>query len=250
MWNLLCLLVAGIFARSGKSNADIEETMKNIGVKRAPLIWTLCIWLLTGGLLIGCNHAADRYHPQFNAYRRQISSVLLLSPEIGVFEEMTDGRRMWRMEKSRQAQTVAFKAVAEALTARHYTVQSPGVPSTDHPEIQSVKALFRSVNRAIQLHTYGPQLYPAKIKDFEYEMGSVETILAPYHADALVLVVGHQIISTENPRTCLSIAVVEPGGQIIWYGMQGAREKLDLQAHTNAIALIRETLAPFWGAGT
>lgn len=207
------------------------------------------VWLV-GILLLGCNHVSDRYHPDYSSYHHQIRRVLVLPPEIGIFEELSDGSVAWAMNKSRDAQGVAFEAVNEVLAAKDYLVESSGQDSRDNIDVHSVQSLFRSVNRSIQLHTYGPQFYPSKLKHFEYEVGPVRGILEAYGADALVLVVGHQTLSQLRPKTWLSIAVVEPGGKIIWYGMQGAKQSIDLQTPDSAFILVHETLQPFIGVGS
>jgi hypothetical protein len=203
--------------------------------------------LVCAVILMGCNYASERIHPDYADYRQQIRRVLVLPPEIGIFEETVKGSMAWQVEKSRSAQQMAFKSVVGMLSDNNYTVKSTGLSASQNEEIQSIKKLFRSVNRSIQLHTYGPQIYPSKLKEFNYEIGPVNAVLDAYQADALVLVIGHQTVSSKRPKTWISIAVVEPGGKIIWYGMQGAKQNLDLQAHSSASALIVDTLAPFLG---
>lgn len=206
--------------------------------------------LLTGMLLAGCNFASERYHPDYPVYRKQIRRVLVLHPEISIFQELADGSMTRRMDKSQVAQAAMFKAVSEVLAQKDYIVLPVSPQPIRDAEIRSVQTLFRSVNRSIQLHAYGPQLYPSKIKSFEYEVGPVNGVLDQYRADALVLVVGHQTLSSQRPKTWISIAVVEPGGKVIWYGMQGAKGNLDLQSATGAQALANETLQPFSRVGS
>lgn len=206
--------------------------------------------LLTCILLTGCNYTSERYHPDYLEYRKQIRRVLVLHPEINIFEELDDGSMICQMDKSRDAQATAFEAVSDVLADKDYFVRPAGSETMNNDEIRSVQTLFRSVNRSIQLHTYGPQLYPAKLRDFEYEVGPVDDVLTQFEVDALVLVVGHQTLSSLRPKTWISIAVVEPGGKIIWYGMQGAKADLDLQTPTSAHSLVNETLLPFSRFGT
>lgn len=206
--------------------------------------------LLSGILLAGCSFASERYHPDYLEYRKQIRRVLVLHPEISIFQELADGSMAWQMDQSQDAQSAALKAVTQVLAQKDYMVLPAGPQPMHNAEIRSVRTLFRSVNRSIQLHTYGPQLYPSKVKRFEYEVGPVNGLLAQYRADALVLVVGHQTLSSQRPETWISIAVVEPGGKVIWYGMQGAKKNLDLQSATGALALVDETLQSFSRVGS
>jgi hypothetical protein len=88
------------------------------------------------------------------------------------------------------------------------------------------------------------------VRDFEYEVGPVDDILTRFEADALVLVAGHQTLSSQRSKTWISIAVVEPSGKIIWYGMHGAESDLGLQTPSSALSLVSETLLPFSRFGT
>ena len=129
-------------------------------------------------------------------------------------------------------------------------VQTADAKMMQLPEIRSVTSLFRSVNRCIQLHTFGPQIYPAKLSAFDYQMGPVADILKANKADGLVLALGHQLSSKRHIKNWLSIAVVEPEGSIIWYCMQGDHQNSNLQSPEGATALVAYTMANFWEPGS
>lgn len=209
--------------------------------------WPGLLVLLIGSLLIGCSTSSERYNPHYAAYRQTIRRVLLLPPQVGVFVEMPGGKILWQDEASQTAQQFIQRAVVHSLAAHQFSVRMADAEMIGRSDVRNVQALFRSVNRAIQLHTYGPQLFPTKQRAFEYGVGSVADILAQGHADALVLVVGHQTLSQSRPKSWVSIAVIEPGGKIIWYSMQGALKDLKLQTRTGASTLVSQTLQNFVG---
>ena len=209
--------------------------------------WPGLMVLLIVLLLIGCSTSSERYHPQYAVYRQTIQRVLLLPPEINIFAENPDGNLLWQNGASQAAQRYIQQAVAQTLAAHQFSVRMADAEMIGRSDVHNVKALFRSVNRAIQLHTYGPQLFPTKQRVFEYGLGSVADILASGHADALVLVIGHQTLSQSRPKSWISIAVIEPGGNIIWYSMQGARQDLGLQTSSGALTLVSQTLHNFVG---
>jgi hypothetical protein len=78
----------------------------------------------------------------------------------------------------------------------------------------------------------------------------VDEILKASRADGLVLALGHQTASTQPTKNWLSIAVVEPEGRIIWYGLQGNHKKFDLQTSEGVTALVATTLSNFWDQGS
>lgn len=176
--------------------------------------------------------------------------MLVLVPEIGIFEQMPNGSRLFQDIQSLEAQRNAQQSIVRQLQERQFTVQTADNRMMQSSELLSVTSLFRSVNRSIQLHTFGPQLYPAKLSAFEYNLGPVADILKANRADALVLALGHQTASPQPVKNWLSIAVVEPQGRIIWYGLQGNHQKFNLQTAEGLTALVETTLVNFWEQGS
>lgn len=205
---------------------------------------------LIGLFLTGCTCTSERLHPEFPNYRQTMGVMLVLVPEIGIFEQMPDGSRLFQDIQSQEAQRKAQQSIVRQLQERHYAVKTADARTMHSSDLLSVTSLFRSVNRSIQLHTFGPQLYPAKLSAFEYHLGSVDEILKASRADGLVLALGHQTASTQPTKNWLSIAVVEPEGRVIWYGLQGNHKKFDLQTSEGVTALVATTLANFWDQGS
>lgn len=205
---------------------------------------------LIGLYVTGCTYTSERLHPEFPSYRHTMGVMLVLVPEIGIFEQMPDGSRLFQDIQSQEAQRNAQQSIVRQLEARHFTVQTANTRMMQSSELLSVTSLFRSVNRSIQLHTFGPQLYPSKLSAFEYHLGPVTEILKVSRADGLVLALGHQTTSGQPTKNWLSIAVVEPEGRIIWYGLQGDHQKFNLQTAEGLTALVTTTLANFWEQGS
>ena len=211
---------------------------------------SILIVILIGLFLSGCTYSSERLHPQFPSYRQSMGAMLVLMPEIGIFEQMPDGSRLFKDIQSQEAQRKAQQSIVRELQNRHFTVQTADPRLMQSPELLSVTSLFRSVNRSIQLHTFGPQLFPAKLSAFEYDLGSVADMLKANRADGLVLALGHQTASDQPSKNWLSIAVVEPEGRIIWYSLQGDHQKFNLQTSEGMTALVAATLAGFWEKGS
>jgi hypothetical protein len=211
---------------------------------------SILIVILIGLFLSGCTYSSERLHPQFPSFRQSMGAMLVLMPEIGIFEQMPDGSRLFKDIQSQEAQRKAQQSIVRELQNRHFTVQTADPRLMQSPELLSVTSLFRSVNRSIQLHTFGPQLFPAKLSAFEYDLGSVADMLKANRADGLVLALGHQTASDQPSKNWLSIAVVEPEGRIIWYSLQGDHQKFNLQTSEGMTALVAATLAGFWEKGS
>ena len=211
--------------------------------------WVLTIALI-GFSVLGCTATPERYHPEFSRYRKSMDTLLVLAPEIAIFEQMPDGSRLFRDIQSREAQGTALQSIVNELSRRHFTVHTADDAMMRMPEIRSVASLFRSVNRSIQLHTFGPQIYPSKLGAFEYSVGKVDDILKIADADGLVLAIGYQTGSDQPAKNWLSIAVVEPQGHIIWYGVQGDHLRYNFHQPQSLAALVTSAMARFWESGS
>jgi hypothetical protein len=176
--------------------------------------------------------------------------MLVLGPEIGIFEKMPDGSRLPQDIHSQKAQHHAQQAIVRQLQGRHFSVQTVDDGFMQQSEIVDIISLYRSVNRSIQLHTFGPQVFPTKVKAFDYDLGPVARILKDSGADGLVLALGHQTTTDQPTQNWISIAVVEPEGRIIWYGMHGDHLKYNLQTQEGINALVAATMADFWEQGS
>jgi hypothetical protein len=206
--------------------------------------------VLSGLTLCGCAPTSERLHPQFSDYRQPMAVMLVLEPEISIFEPLSDGSRLFQENQSRKAQRHARDDIVRQLRARHFAVRTADGSVMQTDEIMSIRSLFRSVNRSIQLHTFGPQVYPAKLKAFEYHLGAVAGVLEANDADALVLALGHQTGSGQSLNSWLSIAVVEPEGRVIWYGLQRGRQESQLCCADGMTELVGSTMARFWEQGS
>jgi len=206
---------------------------------------SLLALLAIGLSLSGCTAAIERLHPQYTHYRHAMERMLVLVPEISIYEQLPDGSRLLDPALSHAARRSAQQAIVRQLQNRHYSVLPLDSDSMVTRDIQGVISLFRSVNRSIQLHTIGPQLFPAKQAAFEYHLGTVADILKAHHADGLVLAIGHQTGSVQPSKNWLSIAVVEPEGRIIWYGFQGDHERFNIQNDEGVSTLVASTMANF-----
>jgi hypothetical protein len=70
--------------------------------------------ILMGILIIlfvsGCTCTSERLHPQFPSYRQSMGTMLVLVPEIGIFEQLPDGSRLFQdiLEPGRATQSATI----------------------------------------------------------------------------------------------------------------------------------------------
>ena len=139
----------------------------------------------------------------------------------------------------------AQKALVRALSEHAYDVCIADRHMLQSDDVVELRSLYRNVNRAIQLHAYGPQLYPDRSRQIDYGVGSVFGLLESGNADALVLITGRQTVSGHSPGAWISAAVVEPTGKIIWYSVQGTSGPDAVGDRQTVTDLTRMVIQPF-----
>lgn len=161
-------------------------------------------------LINGCGYTSVARHPRYPDYVRNIHTVMLLAADVDVYQQMGDGSMLWRKDASQTARKQLLGAVGQSLSAKRLHVRIADARIAQHPETQSILTLYRAVHRSIQL-------FPSKRESFDYELGSIAALLKEASADALVLVMEHRTVGWSQVKTAVSIALVKPGGRIIWY---------------------------------
>lgn len=201
-------------------------------------------------IVSGCAATSERHHPQFSTYRQSMGTLLVLRPEIRIFEQLPDGSRLFQDIQSQEAQRRAQTAIIQQLSERAFTVRTVDTKALAGSEYIDTTALFRSVNRSIQLHAFGSQPFPAKLHSFEYHLGPVANMLKASGADGLVMAIGYQSGAVAPEKNWLGIAVVEPEGRIIWYNLKGNAPHFNLQTPAGISALVACVMANFWEVGS
>lgn len=204
------------------------------------LVAALLFWLA------GCASSTDRRHPEFNHRIQAIRTLCLLSSDIIVFEELPDGRLQQRSKRSEAARVFVQQALVAELTARNFRVSTyPADAANCAGELQEVLDLYRAVNRSIQLHTFGPEVFTVKKDRFEYSVGPLTTLLQQNGADAIVFVRVLHRYSSERSRSFISLGLADASGTILWYGANGNREAKGIEDVDGTTHLVRKALINF-----
>ncbi|NNG02337.1 MAG: hypothetical protein HKM93_23370 [Desulfobacteraceae bacterium] len=193
----------------------------------------------------GCASMAERHHPDYANYKGTFRTLLILPPQFQIMDEMADQKILYNGDLSRTAGELSLEAVVDHLTGKDYRTRVLPPETAAADEIQQITALFATVNRSIQLHTYGSQPFPFQKQSFEYAVGNIENLLRKNNADAMVLVTGKETLSSFYPRVWISVALIEPKGEIVWYCVQGANEILQLGDIKDMAMLVKKTLQNF-----
>ena len=210
----------------------------------------------------------SRSHPDLEAKRQLIKSVVLLPPQVEMYEIGAGGsvERMedWSAAANSNVQTVLeieLKKRDDLLVARLAETQ---LSSSAISNLDETEALFRVVNNSILLHTFDyrqRQFFPEKARQFTYSLGS-EIQGLDEQADAFLLVKGFDRRSSGGrkalqagtmiigaalgvvaiPRgggNLMSVALVDAKtGSILWY--YRTVQVYDLRESEDAIAFVQD----------
>lgn len=197
-------------------------------------------------LLVGCALSSQRRHPEFERRIVPLKTLFIIPADVCVYEELTDGRLFLRDDLSRAARDILDGVLSAEFTSRGFRVRNaPQSNAVKVGELEEIVRLYRAVNKSIQLHTFGPDIFPAKQDQFEYSVGSLSNWLQEQGADAIIFVRGLFRFSDRQARSHVSIGVADATGTILWYGANGERDSLSWENPDKIRHLLKSVLADF-----
>jgi len=223
----------------------------------------LCLSLIA----FGCAPKAYRAHPELEMRSKDINTPGLISPDVKIYELTAGGVRELRDDWCIKGEKNVMGAITECCREKEAEIKTLTIDEEIEEEMKDIQALYRAVSSSIQLHTYGPHVFPEKKENFEYSIGSVERILRKFRSDALIFVYGFDEESTTGrkalhaagiiagaftgvvvtPRyaiTSVSVALVEESGTILWYCVN-TKPGYDLRKPESASKLVKHILSDF-----
>ncbi|MGD2125535.1 MAG: hypothetical protein PVG99_05605 [Desulfobacteraceae bacterium] len=193
----------------------------------------------------GCLPPPYRAHPEFETRVKKINALALVPPVVKIYELTPSGVVELRDDWCAIGKASLEDAFLEAFKARHYPIRPLRADAGVKEEMEQIRALFKLVNKSVQLHSYGPQVFPEKIGHFEYSLGSVERVVTACETDSIVFVFGFDQVSAQRPKTYVSVAVVDSSGTILWYCVKGSRGEHELRDPISTAMLVEDILSSF-----
>jgi len=246
--------------------------MEYLWKKRGISFFILCLLLAILGCAPPAYRAPYRAHPELEIRSKNIKTPSLLPPDIKIYELTAGGVRELRDDWSLRGRENVLRALIENLHKKQYKIKTITISEDLDEEMEEIQALYRAVSMSILMHTYGPYIFPEKLKNFDYSIGSIERILQRFDADAMIFVYGFDEISTSGrkaltvlsiiagaftgvalmPRaglTSVSVALVDASGTILWYSIRSSEGGYDLRNPESAARLLRIILSDFPNLG-
>lgn len=210
--------------------------------KKQVLLWIPPI--LTVLVIFGCAGSPERRHPEFQSRIHPIKTLYLMPPDALVLEHAVSGGIRPDPARSREFGDRFAHQVAEQFRLKDYRVMPFSIES-DRSDIGEIMALYQAVNKSIQLHTYGPSIFPEKCDQFEYSVGAVESFLARKGADGLLFVRVRDRNTPGRYRTYVSLAVAGTNGDILWYSAGGTKSAVESRREEPTVKLVQSLVHSF-----
>jgi len=237
-----------------------------------PLISKFLKLLLVFSIFAGCATAPDfRSNPQLSEKIKTTKSIVLIPLRTDVYQLTAGGVQEKMDEWTQQARRNVMTAIQEELGRKPLIYIKPFEESLLSSEkaanLYETSALYDAVSSSILFHTYGqpPDLFPEKIKNFDYSLGpeikelagDVDAVLfvscvdhiatagrKAVQAGSIILgaLVGIQITPNMG-TTSISIALVDANsGFIMWYNAHSSGGDHDLRNPLNTTTLVKQLL--------
>lgn len=218
-------------------------------------------------LVSGCVPALQNNNAELERRARNIKSVKMLSPEIKIYELSAGDVSELRDDWSVQGRSNAEKAISEALKDKGVKVSMLRPDSQTEGECEDVMALYRAVIDSVYTHTLvgNPNLFPDKVKDFDYTVGPLDKVLRQ-KSDGLLIVFGSDEISSAGRKalrvvqainpfappqqsgvTYVQVALVDRSGDLLWWRSFANSGGYDLRSFESARDFIQKILDDYPG---
>jgi hypothetical protein len=229
----------------------------------------LLAFLLAAGTVQAAEEESFRTPPDFAQRMKNIKTIAIFRPDIKMFEISTGGvkelRQDWCDECCMKVQT-AFLATFQHFGYDLRILDPAQDTSTD---LREIMFLYGDVVTSVLRHAYdGPNLFPAKKSNFDYTLGSIDNLLEPAGADALLLIRGIDEISSEGRKamqtfgvlvglaagvvvtpnmgkTVMIVGLVDRSGDLLWFNIRGGSGVYNLRDPESVTKLVSQSLEKF-----
>jgi hypothetical protein len=212
---------------------------------RLAVVLVFCLF----STLAGCSFRPYRVNPEWTTRGKTIRALLVVPAEVRIYQVSPGEIGQLRTDWSETGRRNLDHAILQGFRIRKYRVRLLKAEGEIDREMMRVLPLFRAVNKSIQLHTYGPQIFPDKITHFDYSLGFLKGLLEGLQCDAMIFARGLGQVSKGPGKTYMSLALADSSGTILWYGAKGSRGEHDLRDPGSAENLVNALLSDFPEAG-
>lgn len=217
-------------------------------------------WLLLLLVTTGCFSSA-RIRPGSDRWRSGVKTIAVL-PSVHMSEVSAGEVREVRDDWSAEATRVVASAITAGLAERGLKpkVLDAKAEKSD-PELREVRLLYEEVGTSVFLLAYPPFMSEQVYRNFDYEVGPLDRVLARVQADALLVAYGKASISTAGrvvtralfggtaDLNFLTVGLLDRKGHLVWFDV-GMNYSADLRDPEAVARMTQAMLQHLPGEGT
>ncbi len=205
----------------------------------------LILILLVVLFSLSCSAPAYRVHPDFELRAKAISQPVLMPPDVKIFESLPGGMVLLRDDWSTIGRDNLQDVVVRGFAEKNCSVRLLDADNGLNEELAEIQSLYKVVNKSIRLQAYGPPKKSTGPPKFEYSIGSLERILPKLDADAVIFVTALEKISNSKSMAVINLAIADSSGTIIWYSIEGSRDRLGLIKFSDAAQMVNNLMLSY-----
>lgn len=205
----------------------------------------LILILMVAVFSLSCSTPGYRVHPEFELRAKAISQPALMPPEVKIFESLPGGMVVLRDDWSTIGRENLQNAIVKGFAEKNCSVRLLDADNGMNPELAEIQSLYKVVNKSIRLQAYGPPTKSPGPAKFEYSIGSLERILPKLNADAVIFVSALEKISSSRSMAVINLAIADSSGTIIWYSIEGSRDRYGLIKFSDAAELVNNLMLSY-----
>ncbi len=214
-------------------------TPKKIKWRYPPSI--MCLLLL----VTGCALDAYRKHPEFIARAASIQESVLITPDVNMYELSSGGVVSLRDDWSNVGRKNLQNAILRDFNNKQYNVKLVEMDTQTASEMAEVQMLYRLVHKTMDQYIFGPRQPMALNNEFNFSLGSLESVLQKLGAEAMIFVTGYDQVYQSGRKAMIDLAIADSSGTILYYAVKGTTHGRDLRDPASTTALIRDLLSGF-----
>ncbi len=245
------------------------DNLRFRGIRILSLLWAV---VLLSGCTLALGPGLPSNQAQRDARAKELKKVILLAPDVQISLLSAGGVKEQRDDWAQTGRGHIERAIMTQLGEKGVPVQllSPGPDLAK--EVEEVRTLYRAVMNSIYTHAVqrqdNPNLFPHKIKEFDYSVGSLEKILRQHKADGLIIVYAEDEISSAGRKamrvfqsinpfdtadragiTWLEMALADKSGDILWFSSRWDAGGFDLREEKSAASFVSRVAGDYPAGG-
>lgn len=213
--------------------------MTSISYKHWTTLIIACLLLLTSG----CTLATYNTHPDYGDRIRAVKNPVILMSDVHLYQMAPDGTATLRDDWSAAGRRNLRQAILQSFKSRYPGSQSIEDDFGISQKVEQVNSLYKLVHKTMDQQMFGPYRTDFKKEDFNYSLGSLETLLSKLNADAAIFITGYDKVSPAGRKSMIDLAIADRSGTILYYSVNGTIKGRDLRDPGSARSMAKDLLA-------